>query len=127
MLGSRSDFLRVGKTTARFWEEGRKPSDRDLYNRYSKNGIMSSNMSTITNGGKGSNSHDFKLDDVRRRRRFDSKMGRNSLNADSVAVKRGGGEPAVESRRPSSLVVSMARKSSAENDGVADVREERPS
>src|ERR1043165_1305601 len=81
---------------------------------------MSSNMSAITNGGKGSNSQDFKLDDVRRRRRSDSKMGRNSLNTESVGVKKGGGEPAVESRRPSSLVVSIDRKSSAEKDGVTD-------
>lgn len=51
--------------------------------------------------------------------------GAPSAKTESVFVKEGGDDPAVEPQSPTSLDISMNRKSSAENEGLRDIREER--
>src|SRR6218665_387764 len=87
---------------------------------------MSSTTSAIINGGRGSNSHDFKLQEMSRRRRSVSIIGRNSSKIESVDANNGGGESAIDARRFSILVVIIARKSMAVKDGSSGGREERP-
>src|SRR6218665_970512 len=87
---------------------------------------MSSTTSAIINGGRGSNSHDFKLQEMSRRRRSVSRIGRNPSKIESVDAKNGGGESAVDARRFPILVVTIARKSLAVKDGASGGREERP-
>src|SRR6218665_3227624 len=87
---------------------------------------MSSTTSAIINGGRGSNSHDFKLQEMSRRRRSVSRIGRHPSKIESVDTKNGGGESAVDARRFSILVVIIARKSLAVKDGCSGGREERP-
>src|SRR5688572_27029021 len=86
-----------------------QPSESDLLKRYRKKGAISSRISVIIKGGRGSNSHDFKLTDVKTERRSESIMGLKPSKADVVGVNVGGGASAVEARRRSDLVVSMSR------------------
>jgi len=94
-----------------------QPSESDLLKRYRKKGAISSRISVIIKGGRGFNSHDFKLTDVKTERISESIMGWKPSKADVVGVNVGGGASAVEARRRSVLAVSMSRKSLAENAG----------